>query len=1100
MVNLQHCLNNKATILRETALHSLRHLTPSPAAFRIFSQSRASLFVCRCLERRSDVVNERVQALKFVRHIISTSPKHVPFNITRSLVAIANDAADPLRRQALETLRQLSVVNAPMVAVCQGIRAMGNAALDPTLNDIAESLVITFMYLVNEPHTRKYLRSSLDVCQILSPLTDFFCPDPNDPKDKKAHQARVDRMKMSHKAVVTMMHSWTGVVLLTSDPAGLMSLVQSLLLPPVYNTNLGLHNEVFQILNDILKVALPRPDSLERCGLPPRKRGPNIIRNYSSIVLLSLIHVGTIEVLMTTAKSDDQGIARQSTALLGRMLMLSASLLPPSHCVKLQSLPQLVTAAASFGPAPLTRIRANEVLNALHAVSRTTLQAIENKTTKWGIHAEEDELLSMAGEAFSQAAGGPPPLLRSRPSLLLSTRGSSSRFHLSLLVSEAAKLRRMQGDASTASGHLECVRRKVDSSMDDAKFNSLLTRSAVLVTKDSAKWQWDCIQELLEGPLHNPQRLKDTMTNTKFIKRLLSFMRPSKKLFWIMTWAPDKLHYVRVLCCVVELLAASDDGIEYLKTSNVFQEVERQLAKIDNSEIGPAHGTSVSLKTSSSTTEFITQSGDEAIFGRNQVSECMAREYFTLLGFLTKTPRGLEFLKSIGMFKTLNKVCTSHRDDLKRLMISSLDYKEGACRSMLAQLLTVDSKPMRLHCTKHLRLMLRAGVPGFENWGVEDLKTQLSDKDEEVALAALDVLMEACTDAQNLEAFVRKRPNLKDLGKPGRDMMIRMLSTELGVRYLDEMQWIGGEMDRWMRSGNIKYVQEVEMKLVAVLHSKHNRAYETTDSQQQQRRSTRLTHDDEPEAEDEFNAVVLPPHFFGALCSTHTGLDMLNATPHLALFASQVASSSVSPLQRRAALWALGHIGASPVGLQALERINVVKAIVSLAQEADCLSLRGTCCYALGLISRTIPGRTALEALGWASPPSLDANISVPCNPAGFFTTPITEFKGSATFFCPDLPSADLSADELAVFKAASDLSNAISKEKAKSQLTKFKSQQPTLFKSMKLFVQLQELLAFQDFSLSARRFIANLFETLDVENLQRMTPDCGSEGIDQNE
>lgn len=52
----------------------------------------------------------------------------------------------------------------------------------------------------------------------------------------------------------------------------------------------------------------------------------------------------------------------------------------------------------------------------------------------------------------------------------------------------------------------------------------------------------------------------------------------------------------------------------------------------------------------------------------------------------------------------------------------------------------------RLYATKHLRVLLRANVEFFSNWGIELLVTQLHDKNKTISSEALDILDEACED------------------------------------------------------------------------------------------------------------------------------------------------------------------------------------------------------------------------------------------------------------------------------------------------------------------------------------------------------------------
>ena len=50
----------------------------------------------------------------------------------------------------------------------------------------------------------------------------------------------------------------------------------------------------------------------------------------------------------------------------------------------------------------------------------------------------------------------------------------------------------------------------------------------VISQKEYRKWNWQIINEILEGNLLTPARLEDTMKKTKFIKRLVNFFMPSK--------------------------------------------------------------------------------------------------------------------------------------------------------------------------------------------------------------------------------------------------------------------------------------------------------------------------------------------------------------------------------------------------------------------------------------------------------------------------------------------------------------------------------------------------------------------------------------------
>jgi rapamycin-insensitive companion of mTOR len=135
------------------------------------------------------------------------------------------------------------------------------------------------------------------------------------------------------------------------------------------------------------------------------------------------------------------------------------------------------------------------------------------------------------------------------------------------------------------------------------------------VSQDYSRWEWYTVTEILEGPLRNPTHLS-TALQTKFIKRILSFLRPSNLLFSAQSWTvvrppsplsslrsfslfsfalcwclrraslggikadlffcgrrQPNMKYVRVACLLLEVLLAESEGYKYLEEKNplVFQ-------------------------------------------------------------------------------------------------------------------------------------------------------------------------------------------------------------------------------------------------------------------------------------------------------------------------------------------------------------------------------------------------------------------------------------------------------------------------------------------------------------------------------------------------
>lgn len=79
--------------------------------------------------------------------------------------------------------------------------------------------------------------------------------------------------------------------------------------------------------------------------------------------------------------------------------------------------------------------------------------------------------------------------------------------------------------------HVEQAKLKLGMQMDDKAFQASLLESQVMVTKDHSKWNFDALQELLEGPLLNPKRMEEAIKVSRYVRRLISFYHPFSHRF-----------------------------------------------------------------------------------------------------------------------------------------------------------------------------------------------------------------------------------------------------------------------------------------------------------------------------------------------------------------------------------------------------------------------------------------------------------------------------------------------------------------------------------------------------------------------------------------
>ncbi|ETI43479.1 hypothetical protein L914_11086, partial [Phytophthora nicotianae] len=834
------------TSTRAGALRALRYAISSSGSIKHFVDLNLPVFVVRSLEREQKHLAERVQALKVVRRIMEIDADQMPTGLVASLTAIAGHKDDNMRRVCLETLRELALLNVEVVAEANGTKILVDAILEPSFQDLADSLLMTLLLILNEPSTRKFIEPFVDSQVLLAPFTDTDLPAGNE---------RRQRWMASRNAIVAMMRSWTGMVVLTSNPQGLQSLIQLLVRPvgeDVQKAVLSTICEIFYKKTSFDKSATDAADtpalpvSLSSAEQLPLAVNHNLLDNYTVIILLAMIHCGILEALVTLGTGPSRALAEPAIDLLADILRMASRLLPDQHCASLLALPRLVSATSLTTTTTMSlgdhaksllerlqrekSIRASEMLGELANAVGANSGSIATRGVSLvsyggsGVNGVQlaSELLrdtnrpsnllalqqiagvvrlpsSSGGGGIPGTGSGSANYAVAPPSTQRGTKNATALLKDSLTSRELMVLE---------------LKQSLDAQMDDSTFKDMLhNRSRVLTDKNYKNWNWDIIAEMLEGPLTNPQRLSEAM-KTKFFKRLSGFFRcdqGNKGYFSNLYWIPDHVPYLRPACQMYTLLLNHPEGLLFLKTdrrgqllteiSSALELEARPEAAIVESHIGV-------LKA--------------RMFSPDYVSRRMLREYFTLLGLMSSSKEGLKMMEQSNLFQRLYVMGTTKGHDfLCRLILANLDYSvDGSSRKLLQSWMMEGSKALRLYATCLLRALLRSEVADFDKWGIDALVTQLT-QEEEVAKAALSVLEEAAETPACLLAMILKRPTkliqLKD--KRAESLLLKSLSLAEGLNFLRETgDWIPRTLAAWRREKHISYVHAVEHALFRGLH------------------------------------------------------------------------------------------------------------------------------------------------------------------------------------------------------------------------------------------------------------------------------------------
>ncbi|GAA5842816.1 hypothetical protein JCM11251_001496 [Rhodosporidiobolus azoricus] len=1027
------CLSESAgKETRAATYRLLRHLVVDASDALHLNAQHLPLFLIRSLARDSPShLLEKEHALRLIRHLLpfatppttlSGSEEHevLSVGVMRAVVAIAETVEEKLRLAALELLGEMVVLNLPLLTLSNGLRVVLQSLLEGPY-ELSPPLSLLFLPAMDHPASRQWLRPGVDVEVVLAGFTEV------QPKGAGAEE----RVQACAKIVGGWLKSWSGLFYLNiHGRQALTSLVDSLTNPShtIRETLLDMLFSVFNVTSPASsgkRASFSGLDGTTSPAPPPpplahEERKTNLLDQYMAILLLVFIEAGLIEALTSLAADPKDPVAGNKVSLLiSELLSLGNRVLPPQHAVRLQALPKLFALTSTFDTSD-ARLAASETLL---AVSKHGRDRRFRESSREGVSIGEER--RMRSNSLEDS------LARST-TLSQASQVATTKLRSALL-------------------------------MDDLTFRNLLLSTGVLSTKDHTKWALDILIEVIEGPLKNPKRLDEAMRATKFCRRLLGFFLPFVGRYSeIRKSDPDAARWTSLGCTLLETLVANPDGVQFLGEDKLLRSISDGLFQLDP-QLGSANGA-------------------DTLFSKDRLEQTLCSGYFDMLGVLTMTETGVRVLDSLKIFTAFYRISELRsRDDLVKLVIEKLDYTlDGHPRVFLSKALTSSYKHIRLYATYHLATLLRhstvsgtSACPYSSTWQVALLVQQLYDSAPEIVQFAVQVLEDVCQERETLEMVVGMKPALDLLGDVAQGLLTRFLSTECGVRYLHEIDFIERELDDWFNERNVLYVVELELALASVLG---------TDGSLQESQST-------------FDGTP-PSHFYGELVKTTEGCDILRDSGHFDSFVDVIEQHGDSDLDEayiltlKSVLWAVGHIGSTPDGLGLLDDEGVLADIVQIAAFSPVYTLRGTATFALALISQTEEGAELLDELGWES-------VWTPiCGPTGIC---VPQYLGDYIFtplWVPpilDMPSSlqlatPSSHVEREVLAALANLSNHILATKASKTLARLKTRHRNLFSSPSLFYRALDMLASHHYRLATRKYVLELFDLpLDSEVASRI-------------
>ena len=358
---------------------------------------------------------------------------------------------------------------------------------------------------------------------------------------------------------------------------------------------------IFNVLENAL---LPLSDSTKLDG----QRGPNLIVNYVCLILMAFIKNGLIECLVDVGMRSDLDLAPRARTLLQRIQFLSAKYLPPSLCSRICNIQKVMNDATKFhseqdgllligngskvvechcdchkNGMPRRRIIGGNLgFNGFGSGYKSNLQitvqrnfanmmiseltedaALDDMDQNENIQSDDADSWEMDEDQVSASTIchrlGPEFDLNSTfiryrymmdrdiPAMMFQDR---IPYHAHRVMDEQRfGVDHFEQFSFKSQKRLILEKLKFDQndSYTEDVILQMLKKTQVILSKDFMLWKMDSVWKVLNGPLWSLTNLQHAL-KTKFIKRLLGYLKPSKQFFCQLKWNITTIRHAQCAC------------------------------------------------------------------------------------------------------------------------------------------------------------------------------------------------------------------------------------------------------------------------------------------------------------------------------------------------------------------------------------------------------------------------------------------------------------------------------------------------------------------------------------------------------------------------
>lgn len=1065
---LRFFLADRDREIRVAALRTLRYMAVNEEILNSITSSKIQHFVVRCFETEGKN-QEKIEACKFIKNWLEVSPNNFPGSFMNALIALADTENEELKEFAVEAIRILCVSNPKQVALHGGIKVLTNSLSDGQIQlETHINTILTIIFLLNSPETRVYLTNYSEVIKIFAIFTNT---------DNIYGENEFNCMlALSKQVIKTMCRSWVGLFFLASK--GFKSIFQCLVLP----SDVKIKVAIIEILEELLNLPIETA-----------KNRQILLKNYVALLTKALLDSGLIDCLNAVIKSGGSKLAARCKGIYKKIFIFSSDLLPPHTLGMFNTL----TPYCELPDARVfieTEKNSNFLYLCCEFLSKEPHNYIESSTslaqkiyknyfinTLEGFSIPELIRFSRVLESLNKWNWGIISNLLSAAEQkpLMFSQLNKEKFFLTLLNYFLPSMREFSAlkyhpdnfHKATSGWRLFKLLLSNDQGIDllttapDDNFflvrTSFLDELKFLLSQElsSSGSNFFSIEKVANTMVREYIKWISLLTHSKTGKILLANTGLDMVLLNLST-VPHISSIILLYLDYSQQLSKDFISISLQSPSNTLKQISIQqihlLHKAGNLELSwtikelvslfhyPDHDTAKSAlrivrelcKDSNCLQAFIET-------GPQDLSK-LGEEGKNCLISLLSSENGIRYLLTLNFIQNELENWNEHGHEN---YIISLEQKSECGLSFNSMNYALEIfTPFFLPAEEHSDGLWLSRIPFF-------IAMRVMSK-------SLTQVVPGVVQVDDDEIFIRSFDCFLTLTEGD----ILEICLMVGCNYISNQ---GNECENgnWARF-NLSTYEAQKTSGIILNYSSENSLFSFKGCSFRIKVLPKTS-----------QKIDFPIHLYGELVKTETGLQFLKQNIKIEQFV-QCLQENQSTICKRVALWALGNIGTSEIGVKYLKDLKAINEMIKIAEESEILSLRGAAFQNLCLISATKTGKKLIRNCGWVVS---NANIAIPENTQKMFElkdySPEWVFAQRALCVDEGIKRIKLNENETKVFENLMNVSNFARKQEAEAFIRVKRQQSPEVFDNLRMFDAVMEYLGIFNFNLKTRKMLHKVFE-----------------------